>query len=682
MLSFLVLSFCLCLAVPPQNASGFQGGPDGFGYYWESTQDCGDTITFSWLDPSTHQPIVGWFPNPDDGWVRIGLPFQFPFYGDTLDSVVVCSNGFLEFPTTFTTYENRSLPAPEFPYLLALYWDDLSPARSGSVRRYDDPALGFTCITWFNVVRFNSWDTLSAQVLLFADGSIRMNILRATRTKDSNTVGIQGHSGGNDHCLQYVHDGLPTKHQPEDSMSVRFYVRRLAHDVGVFRAGTPLGWIPTGCQSPVTGVFKNYGLGTETFPVTCRIVRTRVPRDTVFARTRLITGLVPGDTSLCYFGDWLVPPSPDSWFVLLETRLSGDLLPRNDTACFVTSSFPPGFGAVLGTWDFPEIGSGMNLTGITYCQDLNRFYVTSTQPNQVYSFPACSSAPRLEPEAFELQDFFGGDVVWGIAWDQTGTKFWITHVPLCGPGCVVAGYGLDGLFTSDTWNLELLAPDAWFAGLDAGRPGTLFAVEVGGLNRILELDVANHRIVRALANPTSSFRACSFLGDNRSYLITGGWNQGALIELDLGGLVTRTAPLADLADLDIYRPENPSPDSIVWAYATLSRLQNTICKLSLGRTWRAVGISADAPRSALRGSNTLGPSIIRSGQTIVLSDLPTGAAVCLWDVSGRQVTQRQYQNCGPCVLGSDFTSLPAGIYVLTISTVTTKLSSKLVVTAP
>ena len=214
---------------------------------------------------------------------------------------------------TYTNYENAPLPASRFPYLLALYWDDLSPAQSGSVRRYDDPAQRFTCITWFNVVRFNTHETLSAQILLYADGDIRMNVLRAPQTKNSSTVGIQGQYGSNDHYLQYGCDGNPGEHQPEDSTSIRFYVRRLGHDVGVFHGGMPCGWIPTGSQTPVTGVFKNYGLSTETFPVSCCVIRTRVPRDTVFTRTQTVSNLAPGDTVECYFGDWLVPPTPDSW---------------------------------------------------------------------------------------------------------------------------------------------------------------------------------------------------------------------------------------------------------------------------------------------------------------------------------------------------------------------------------
>jgi hypothetical protein len=684
---FCLFSLGLCLAVPQLHASNFQGGPDGFGYYWESTQDRGDTIRFSWLDPSSHEILTGWTPNPDDGWKRIGLPYRFPFYGDTLDSIVTCSNGFLEFPVTYTNYENAPLPASRFPYLLALYWDDLSPAQSGSVREYDDPAQRFTCITWFNVVRFNTHETLSAQILLYADGDIRMNVLRAPQTKNSSTVGIQGQYGSNDHYLQYGCDGNPGEHQPEDSTSIRFYVRRLGHDVGVFHGGMPCGWIPTGSQTPVTGVFKNYGLSTETFPVSCCVIRTRVPRDTVFTRTQTVSNLAPGDTVECYFGDWLVPPTPDSWHVLLKTSLDGDMLPRNDTGRVTTTSFPPELGAILGSWDFEEIGSGMNLAGITYRPDSNRFYLTASEPNRVFSFSACSTEPVLKPETFQLQDFFGDDIVWGVAWDGTEPGFWITHVSAYGPGCVAARYLPDGSFSGDTWNLLAVEPNAWFAGLDAGWSGTVFATAVGGDNHILELDLHNHQLIRTLASSASSYRACSFLGDHRSYLFTGGWNQGTLAELDFGGEVVRTAPLADLADLDIYRPLHPCPDSFVWAYATTNRTENTIYKVSLGRTWSAVGLE-DARADFVPPTRVeLRPDILRPGQRFELSGLPPQARVCLWDAAGRLLNQAivPASNLAQASLNWSASdrhgrNLASGIYLLTVTGRDTKLSQKLVVT--
>lgn len=673
------LSVGLLIALPVLHAQGFQGGPDGFGYYWESTQDRGDTIRFSWLDPSNHEPLAGWFPNPDDGWKRIGLPYRFPFYGGTLDSIVICSNGFLEYPVTCTNYENLSFPAPSFPCLLALFWDDLSPAQSGSIRRYDDPEHRFTSITWLNVIRFNTSETLSCQALLFANGSIRLNILRAPRTGNSCTIGIQGNSGNGGCYLQYVCNGEPVEHVPKDSTSIRFFVRRLEHDVGVLRAETPCGWLPVGSQCPVTAVFKNHGTSAETFPVSCRIVRTRIPHDTVFLRTLAISNLAPGDTVAPYFGDWLVPPCPDSWYVLLETRLAGDMLPRNDTGRFVASTFSPGFGTLLGSWDFPELGSGMNLAGITHRPDSNRFYLAAGHPNRILSFAPGPDRPVLRPEPFALQNFHGDDIIWGIAWDNRQPGFWLGHVSAYGTGCLCARYGPDGRFTGQVLDLAALVPGAWFAGIDQGPGGTMFAVAVGSGNRVCEFDPVSGQLVRQLPGPQSSYRVCSFVGDHRWYLLTGGWNQGSLLAVDFNGQVCETVPLADLADLDIYRPALPCPDSFVWAYATTSRIQNTIHRVSLGRTWRVVGLGTEVGLEPEAYRLAVRPSIVRPGQRFTVTSPFSGTRILLWDPAGRLVRTLGLPPAEWAAVDRRGLSLAPGVYVLTVAGPATKLSSKLVV---
>ncbi len=667
----------------PTFAQSFQGGPDGFGYYWESTQDLGDTITFSWLDPNGHQLLTGWFPNPDDGWVRTDLPFRFPLYGDTLDSIVVCSNGFLEFPVTFTSYENLPLPVSYFPYLGALFWDDLSPGQSGAVRRFNDPQNRFTAITWLDMVRFNTSETLSCQVLLYANGDIRMNILRAPQTANSNTIGIQGHSGGNDHFLEYAHNGEPENHILVDSTSIRFFVRRLQHDVGVLRARTPCGWLPAHSQCPVAGVFKNYGTSIETFPVTTRLVRTRFPHDTVFSNTRTISELEPGDTIECYFGDWLVPPSPDSWFVLLRTDLSSDMFRRNDTLREIATTAPPALGTILGSWSFPELGDGMNLGGIAFRSDSNRFYLAVTDPNRVFSFSAAAPAPELRAESFELQNFFGDDIIWGIAWNPDQPGFWLTHVSAFGEGCIAARYEPDGTFAQDTWDLTSIESGVWFAGLDQAQFGTVFAVAVGGANHIYQLDPYSKGVVREMAEPIASYRACSYLGDHNCYLFTGGWNQHAVIRLDIDGTIIKTGPLAQLADLDIYQPDNPFPDSLVWAYATTSSYENTIHKLALGAVWTNIGLTSESGRPVPDAFLKVQPNPVRAGQTVHISGLPAHCDLSLWDAAGRLIKREripQGRTSDWSTTDSRGMNLPAGVYLLTLSDSTVKLSCKLVVT--
>jgi len=663
-----------------------QGGPDGFGYYFESTQDPTDTIHFFWLDPTGHEPITNWTPNPDDGWARIPLPYRFPFYGDTLDSVIVCTNGFLEFPVTFSSYLNQPLPAQSFPSLIALFWDDLCPNRSGSVRVHNNGTERFTSITWHNVIRFNTSETLSCQLLLYADGQIRMNYFRIPATANSNTIGIQGHSGQSGHYLQYVCDGEPEHHLPEDSTAIRFFVRRLTHDVGTYRVVTPQGWIPANSQCPVSAIFKNYGLTTENFPVHSWIVRTRLPYDTLFYSTTTVPDLEPGDTIVCYFGDFLTGPSPDSWFVQFRSDLANDMYRRNDTCRVSASSFPPRFGTPLASWNFPELGDGMNLSGITYRSDSNRFYVAVNESSHIISFPARGPDSGLRTEPFQLQNFFGDDWVWGIAWDDAEPGFWLTHISAHGSGCILARYHPDGTFTGDTWGLAEIEPGVWFAGIDQGPDNQLFATAVGGHNRIYCLDPRTKSVAWFLNGPTASYRACCYLGDHNAYLLSGGWNDNNLVKLDITGNIVQSAYLPDLADLDVYHPARPFPDSIVWAYLTKNNYENTIQQVSIGTVWANIGLADHLPDDRPLPSFVTLPNPTRGNSVPVrLGPIPANAHLSLWDATGRllnSVTLSQPIRANTTITlpltDTKGRYLPAGIYLLRLATGKRTYTTKLV----
>ncbi|MEO0080301.1 MAG: T9SS type A sorting domain-containing protein [candidate division WOR-3 bacterium] len=659
--------------------SGFaqedQGGPDGFGYYWESTLDPGDTIHFFWLDPTGHQPITDWTPNPDDGWAKIPLPYRFPFYGDTLDSIIVCTNGFLEFPVTLTSYLNQSLPAASFPSLIAVFWDDLAPNRSGSIRVFNNPSESLTCITWHNVVRFNTADTLSCQVLLYANGLLRMNYLRAPATVNSSTIGIQGHSGQGNYYLQFLFNGEPSYHLPGEASAIRFYVRRLEHDVGVSHVASPKGWIPPNGQSPVQAILKNYGLNTEDFPVSAWIVRTRFPNDTVFHSSLTVRSLAPSATTLCYFGDLLTGPSPDSWSVLVRTDLPNDMFRRNDTCRVIASSVPPPFGTTLAFWDLPELGDGMNLSGITYCPGSNRFYMAVNDPNRIYSFPASGPDSATAQEPFQLQNFFGDDLVWGIAWNDTPAGFWLTHLSANGSGCILARYLPDGTFSGDTWNLTSIEPGAWFAGIDQGPDHLLFATEVGGHNRIYALNLSTKSTAWFLPGPVASYRACCYIGDQNCYLLSGGWNDNNLVKLDRAGNLVQSAWLPDLADLDIYRPCDPCPDSLLWAYLTKNNRENTIQQVSIGTLWQNIGIAeTDRPSAPARPFHLLPNPVAGNSVLVQIDPTEPRTRLSLWDMTGRcwatwRVDQgvRTNKAIRLSLSNRHGQPLPAGIYFLRLN---------------
>lgn len=615
-----------------------EGGPDGFGYYYESTLDPGDTLTFYWIDPARHNQITSWTPNPDDGWSSISLPYRFPFYGDTLDSIIICTNGFLQFPETYTNYPNQPLPATQFRSLIALFWDDLNLTNAGTVYYYHDSVSHSTVVTWRNVPLYNQLEAITAQVILCANGTVRMNYLHTPSSPTSATIGIQGNYGMGDYFTQFLYNGTPPQHIITDRSSSRFFIRRLEHDVGVTRLISPESWFPTNSQCPVQATVKNYGLNTESFTVRALIIRNRLPYDTNFHRTFIVTNLSPGETTRCYFGDFLSGPNPDSWVLTVQTELVNDRYQRNDILRRIVSSFPPEFGTVLSSWDIPGIGLGLNLAGITYLPDSNRFYFVANNPNRIFSFPA-GDPLNLRSESLALQNFFGDDIIWGIAWDRQNPGFWISHSPYEREGCIVARYAPDGTFTSDTWTIGNIEPGVWFAGIDQKPQGTFYAVAVGGNNRIYHLHFTQKQILDYLPGPVASWRAISYLGDENRFLYTGGWNDHLLLQIDHTGNIVQSSPLPNLADLELYHPFSPTPDSFVWAYATINNPTNTILLISLGVLWRDVGLEETlSPHTPL--SFTIQPNPCPNG-SVTLSGLPSSekTVIALHDVSGRLMFQ-------------------------------------------
>ena len=61
----------------------------------------------------------------DDCTTTLTLPFAVQVYGNTYTSVVVSSNGNIQFASNRTTFTNTCLPATSFAQTFFGYWDDL-----------------------------------------------------------------------------------------------------------------------------------------------------------------------------------------------------------------------------------------------------------------------------------------------------------------------------------------------------------------------------------------------------------------------------------------------------------------------------------------------------------------------------------------------------------------------------
>jgi len=165
------------------------GGPDEFGYVWIDSEEPNGP-DFGWIDPSGHTPLT---MTDDSNQGPFQMGFDFPFYGSTFSTFRVCSNGWISFTSTATTYTNYELPSASAPTdLIAPFWDDLNPSTSGQVYWYTDAQM--TVVSWVNVPAFD-WGggtgPFTFQVVLYANGRIMFQYMDMNEPLSAETVGIQ-----------------------------------------------------------------------------------------------------------------------------------------------------------------------------------------------------------------------------------------------------------------------------------------------------------------------------------------------------------------------------------------------------------------------------------------------------------------------------------------------------------
>jgi hypothetical protein len=192
------------------------GGPDAFGYTWVDSDDPAGPM-FDWVDiTGVGTPVFGAYS--DDG-NRGAFPigFDFPFYGEAFNEFRICSNGWISFTSTRTTYTNQPLPNSSFSVpenLLAVFWDDMvvDPNDGNEVYYYND---GDRLIVQYEIRRIATGGNppfYSVQAILYPNGNIVYQYAGLGVNQTSATIGIQ--NGTKDDGLMvvyndtYVHEGL------------------------------------------------------------------------------------------------------------------------------------------------------------------------------------------------------------------------------------------------------------------------------------------------------------------------------------------------------------------------------------------------------------------------------------------------------------------------------------------
>lgn len=204
-----------------------RGGPDSLRYAWFDSDDPAGP-TFDWQELYASGTLLGW---GDDSLYRLDLPWQFPFYGQSYSTIMVCTNGWLAFGPPAPgnpTPENQPIPSYYNPNrLVAPYWDDLFvKGNEGGIwyQHFGDTLL---VIEWWHTRRKSCTQaSLNFEVKLRNNGTIEFHYA-GTDCGDarydggaSATVGIENAQGTVG--LQYLYDGFPPGNLLSTGRAIRF----------------------------------------------------------------------------------------------------------------------------------------------------------------------------------------------------------------------------------------------------------------------------------------------------------------------------------------------------------------------------------------------------------------------------------------------------------------------------
>lgn len=106
----------------------------------------------------------------DDDFAEVALPFSFPFYGNSYDSVFVGSNGYLTFGSGDTNFSESVGEFLSDQPRIAPYWDDFNPGDGGTITV--DEELGSFTVLWDGVPEFSTTNSNTFAVTLHPTGMI------------------------------------------------------------------------------------------------------------------------------------------------------------------------------------------------------------------------------------------------------------------------------------------------------------------------------------------------------------------------------------------------------------------------------------------------------------------------------------------------------------------------------
>ncbi len=582
------------------------GGPDAFGYVWKDSDDAGGP-TFSWVDiTGAGTPVT----LGDDTGVIVPLPFTFPFYGQDKTSIGICSNGYLTFGSTLGDWSNDPIPTAAQPNdLVALFWDDLNPSGAPKVYYYHDTANNRFIVEYYQVPRFGGSGSLTMEAILYPDGRIVYQYLTMTGTLNSATIGIEDSAGavGLQVCFNanYVHNNLAIEFVPA-WLSVTPSTGSVApgESVGVtatFRGGSlPLGMYTADIvvasndpDEPEVIVDATMDVTTNQAPVI-----DEISADPMSGEPPLLvqfTGAAhdPDGTiedKWWDFGDG--SPVVHEWNPSHTYTAEGEYDAvltvvddggRETSASVHVSVFYVPDIAVNPTEFTAKAAPGTTVDHILTIGNTGRadlhFQLRTTAA--ATGLPVRVSVKPADPSAFNTRGLLKarkpdvrpadqGDVIkswpasapnlaWGTGYD--GSDVWVSHINTATMATTDYEYTTDGALTG----VSFPTPWAGVWAADMAWDGHyLWQVNVGGDNKIYQIDPTDGSVVNSIAGPWSiSQRGVAYDPDTDTFYV-GGWNDDKVwhikgLSWDVPGqLIGQFSFTAGIAGLAYH------PDGVLW----------------------------------------------------------------------------------------------------------------------
>ncbi len=243
-------------------------GPDNYGYiaFDSFDRDWEKCPEYNWIEINPDEENAAFngekleFEDFDvnlDSSITIPLPFSFRFYGESFDTIAVCSNGWIAFGAdkgVFDDFRNQQIPGIQGPDAqVAVFWQDLInpiPQHRGCYYHYDEER-GILVIEWskYKIYRDENADPnqhlVEFQLLLYdprryptstGDGEIKMQyksvFIQEGDLWDNHytTVGLKNLDGSDGLEYSYWNQFPPANQQLQDELAILFTTDRITQN--------------------------------------------------------------------------------------------------------------------------------------------------------------------------------------------------------------------------------------------------------------------------------------------------------------------------------------------------------------------------------------------------------------------------------------------------------------------